>query len=188
MTKPVTVVTGNTSKFEQIREALGRFDIRVVREDIDIPEIKDLKVEAVIADKARKAFEAVQGPVLVDDSGIYFGNYHEFPGTYSKFLYKTIGFEGIFKLIEPGDEATFISYAGYMDADLDEPILFRGEYAGTITDKFDQTKDYEMPYAPMFIPDGEAQDMASMTAEQRSKDHRHQAMRQFAGWYRANRT
>ncbi|MFH1426618.1 MAG: non-canonical purine NTP pyrophosphatase [Candidatus Kerfeldbacteria bacterium] len=184
MTKPaVTVVTTNTSKFNQITEALSHYDIRTQLLDVDITEIKSLDVTAVVRDKAVKAYEQAGEPVLVDDSGIYFDAYKDFPGTYSKFLYKTIGFDGILKLVQPGDSAVFISYAAYMDNTLDEPMLFKGEYSGTITEQFDQSKDYEMPYAPMFIPLGESKDMASMTPEERGNDHRHQAIDAFAKWF-----
>lgn len=185
--KTVVVVTSNTTKFEELAEALSHHQIEAERIDFDIPEIKALDIKTVIADKVKKAYEKARRPVIVDDSGIFFDNYKEFPGTFTKFLYKTIGFEGIFRLVKPGDRAVFHSYIAYLDANLDESMLFNGQYAGTLTDQFDQSQDYEMPYAPMFIPDGEIKDMAAMTPLERAQDHRHQAINKFASWYNSER-
>jgi len=123
----------------------------------------------------------------VDDAGIYFEKYRSFPGAYSKFLYKAIGFDGIFRLVEAGDQARFVAYVGYMDESLLEPVIFRGEYAGCIVEDFDQGRDYEMPYAPMFLPNGSDVRMSEMTPQERAGDHRHQAVNAFAEWYIVNR-
>ncbi|MFC1598208.1 non-canonical purine NTP pyrophosphatase [Patescibacteria group bacterium] len=181
--RTITIVTSNTSKFKEMSEALSHHGIEAQRVDFDIDEIKEIDIERVVKDKVMKAFEKVAGPVVVDDSGIFFDKYNQFPGTYSKYLYKTIGFDGIFKLVEPGDTAVFRTYVAYMDEERAEPEIFQGEYPGKIDDQFDQSKDYEMPYAPMFIPEGEDKDMASMTPAERANDHRHQALNKFAEWF-----
>ncbi len=183
----IKIVTGNAMKFAEMSEALSHFDIDSERIDIDIVEAKGLDGEFVTRDKAQKAFAEAGEPVIVDDSGIYFESYNNFPGTYAKFAYQTLGFTGLFKLVSPGDRATFISYVAYMDDSLDDPIIFRGEYAGVIVDDFDQTKEYEMPYAPMFLPEGSDKRMSEMTPEERGHDHRHQAVNAFAEWFLANR-
>ncbi len=179
----VTVVTGNTKKYTEIAEALQHHHIQTKRTNADIDEIKSQDALAVLIDKCLKAFDLVQQPVIVDDSGIYFSDYNQFPGTYTKFLFQGVGYEGIFKLVQHGDGAVFKCFVAYMDSSLSEPQVFSGEYPGTITSECERDPSNEMPYAPMFIPDGESKDMASMTPLERAKDHRHQALDAFAEWY-----
>lgn len=181
--KPVTIVTGNATKFAEMAEALGRHGIEAVRVALEIPEIQSLAAEEVITDKVRKAFQEIKGPVLVDDSGIYFDGYDQFPGTFSKPLYQAIGFRGIFRLIQPGARAIFHCYVGYLDTGLQEPMIFHGQYPGTLLGEYDDSRQYEMPYAIIFQPDGVAKPMSAMTPEERANDHRHQALNAFADWY-----
>jgi len=182
----LTIVTGNTKKFTEMSRALADLGVECERLNGDIEEIQDLDGAVVVRDKVLKAFALAGGrPVLVDDSGIYFARYNNFPGTYSKYLFKAIGYDGIFRLVQAGDKATFLCYVAYMDATLQEPIVMRGEYPGTIADDFVRDTHNEMPYAPMFIPQHSTKHMANMTPEERGQDHRHQALKQFAEWYLA---
>lgn len=179
----LSIVTGNTKKFTEMSRALRDLGIECQRVDGDIDEIQNLDGAVVVRDKALKAFALVEGPVLVDDSGIYFEQYKNFPGTYSKYLFKAIGYDGIFKLVKAGDKATFICYVAYMDGSLPEPMIMRGEYPGTITEDFPRDETNEMPYAPMYVPHNSVVRMSDMTPEERSLDHRHQALKAFAEWY-----
>lgn len=164
-------------------QALQDLGIETERVNGDIDEIQHLDGARVVADKARKAFALVGRPVLVDDSGIYFDRYKNFPGTYSKYLFKAIGYDGIFRLVKEGDTATFICYVAYMDGDLDEPVVMKGVYPGTITEEFPRDETNEMPYAPMYVPHNSVVRMSDMTPNERALDHRHQALRAFAEWY-----
>ncbi len=185
--KPLTVVTGNTSKFEEMKEALSHFDIVVERVNFCLLEAKDLQGEVVVRDKAWKAFKHIGGPVLVDDSGFYVEKLNGFPGTYSKFAYETIGFDGLFRLFSVGDQAYFLSFVSYMDQSLDSPKIFEGRYSGRIVDGFDHTQKYEMPYAILFQPDESDKCLSEMSSLERKNDHRHRALQQFAKWYRTKR-
>lgn len=184
----ITIVTGNTTKFHEMQEALLRHDIHVQRQSFDIPEEQTLDAESVVREKALAAYSEVQAPILVDDSGFYMEKYNEFPGVFSKYVYKSIGFDGLFKLADIGDRAEFRTYIAYMDAQCPTPQIFTGHYTGSIVDGFDMTIDYEMPFAPMFQPDdSDGKRMSEMTPEERSYDHRHSALQLFAQWYNVNR-
>jgi XTP/dITP diphosphohydrolase len=182
----ITIVTGNTKKFTEMSRALADLGIETERLDGDMEEIQNLDGAQVVRDKALKAFALAERPVLVDDSGIYFEKYNNFPGTFSKYLFKAIGYDGILQLVQEGDRATFVCYVAYMDGTLPEPMIMRGEYPGTITKDFPRDLDTEMPYALMYIPHNSVVRMAAMTPEERSLDHRHQALNQFAQWYKTH--
>jgi non-canonical purine NTP pyrophosphatase (RdgB/HAM1 family) len=180
----ITIVTGNSSKFAQMSEALSRHDIAVERADIDIDEIQENDQKRIVIDKCKKAATAVGGPVLVDDTGFYFERYPSFPGMSAKFMYKALGFPGLSKLIESGDTARFRCSVAYAAGPDTEPQLFWGEYAGTLTPPPESNSlEEEMPYALFFQPEGSEIVLAEMTDAERENDHRHQALNAFAHWY-----
>jgi inosine/xanthosine triphosphate pyrophosphatase family protein len=72
-----------------------------------------------------------------------------------------------------------------MDETLAEPMIFEGVTHGTIAaGKVDSNKVYEMPYAPIFKPDGETKVMSDMSSLERAYDHRSQAVNQFIQFYK----
>ncbi|MBU0496350.1 MAG: hypothetical protein KKG04_00145 [Candidatus Thermoplasmatota archaeon] len=182
--KKLVVVTGNTTKFKEIAKILERHQIAVIRVDFDIAEIRDQDLESVVVDKVKKAYSQVCGPVVVDDSGIFFDEYNQFPGSFTKFLFQSVGYNGIFKLVSEGSPAHFHSYVAYFDDLLNKPVVFQGEYPGKIIEDFKRDQENEMPYAPMFIPFDSDKPMALMTSEERKNDHRHKAFDAFAEWYK----
>ena len=180
----ITIVTGNNKKFAEMKEALGVHRIEVTRQQVEIDEIQELEPEKVIRAKALAAFEKIGSAVLVDDSGITFESFPKFPGTYSKFAYKALGFQGLYKLIHPGEKATFTCSVGFMEKGMHEPQIFWGTYEGTMQEPpATDSGTEEMPYALIFQPTGESKPMAEMTTQERTQDHRHKALNAFAAWY-----
>jgi inosine/xanthosine triphosphate pyrophosphatase family protein len=55
---------------------------------MDIPELDSQDLIAISQDKAKKAFEKLKKPLIVDDSGIYFDEYPGFPGPLAKRVFK----------------------------------------------------------------------------------------------------
>ena len=63
----LSIVTGNSGKYEQIsRELKGIIATQQI--DLDIPEIQTNILADISRDKCMKARDAVQAPVLVDDT------------------------------------------------------------------------------------------------------------------------
>lgn len=183
----VRIVTGNATKYNEMAEALGHFGIESIHVAHDITEIKEQDGRKVVTAKAEAAFAVTQQPTLVDDSGIYFERYDNFPGTYSKFLYNCIGFDGIFKLVEEGDRAHMHCFIGYIDAQLEKPMIFDAVYPGRLTTMLAPVNE-DMPYAALFIPDGAKTQMSTLSPQQRSNDHRHLALQLFADWFNIQRS
>lgn len=173
----ISIVTSNTKKFNEMQKILAQFFIEARRVDIDLFEPQSLDAKEIVTAKAREAFAKVQGPVVVDDSGFYVEKYNRFPGTLSKYVFRGVGYDGLFSLFKEGDRAHFECSVAYMDASLAEPAVYTGMYAGTITENCPRNPKEEMPYAPLFIPDdGNGKRMSEMTEQERAHDHRHQAL------------
>ena len=109
----ISIVTGNTKKFTEMQHALSAFDIAVEQVQVDVPELQTRDHEAVIRAKTAAAYAATQRPVLVDDSGFYIERHQQFPGVYTKDVYKMIGYDGLRALTSEGDAAEFRCFVGF---------------------------------------------------------------------------
>ena len=73
-----------------------------------IQEIQSTDQKTIAIDKELKAWKILQKPLSVDESGIFFEKYNKFPGTFSKYVFEGIGFEGRTKLLENRKKEKFI--------------------------------------------------------------------------------
>lgn len=190
--KTVTIVTGNATKFAEMQHALAPFGIHAVQNTIDLHEIQTTDQKEAITQKVLDAHNALEGEsVLVDDSGFFIEQYNAFPGVLSKYIFQMLGYRGLFRLYNEGDEAYFQCSVGYMDNTLEEPIIFTAQWHGLLTNEFHieeaEKTVAEMPYVAVFVPNDQPNKtiqkrLAEFTPEERVGDHRHQALAQFATW------
>ena len=108
-------VTTNEGKVREAEEYLD--DVAAL--DYDYPEIQADSLEAVAADGARKAYEYVGEPVVVDDAGLYLEGFDGFPGPYSAYVEDTLGVERVGRLARREDAtgAQFRCVIAYCDGD-----------------------------------------------------------------------
>ncbi len=160
-------VTGNPVKYQEAVTFFKEYvtDIILRQCDIDLPEIQTLDQTAIAIDKARQAWQSLKKPVLVDDTSVYFDAYPNFPGTMTKFVYKTLGLDGIFKLAVTGERMNIrivlvLMYSDNAYITIDETIY------GTIdtTHRIDLHKK-EAPFDTIFIPDGTTQTVDELRFE-----------------------
>ncbi|CAN6476944.1 unnamed protein product [Victoria cruziana] len=93
LSKPVTFVTGNAKKLEEVRAILGHY-IPFQSLKLDLPELQG-EPEEISKEKARLAARKVNGPVLVEDTCLCFNALGGLPGPYIKWFLQKIGHEGI---------------------------------------------------------------------------------------------
>ena len=150
----VTFVTTNPGKVREAREYL---DAPVEQVDFDYPEVQADSLATVAAAGARAAYRHVEGPVVVDDSGLTIDALGGFPGPYSSYVEQTVGIERVWELARREDDRTaaFRGVVAYCDGDpfeaTPEPVdterrgqdLGVGGRAGATTD--DQVADDGLP-------------------------------------------
>ncbi|KAK3002224.1 hypothetical protein RJ639_020777, partial [Escallonia herrerae] len=93
--QPVTFVTGNAKKLEEVRAILGQsVPFRSIK--LDLPELQG-EPEDISKEKARLAAKEVNGPVLVEDTCLCFNALEGLPGLYanSYFYLLNLCFSGI---------------------------------------------------------------------------------------------
>ncbi len=148
----ITFVTSNLGKYREVAAALEGIEVEHVK--LEIPEIQSLNQREVVLDKALKAVELLKRPCVVEDTSLFFNAYKDFPGTFTKYIYQAIGFEGLFKLLDGKDrKAVFVTIAAFAQPGK-EPVLFEGKLEGRIADSFTQARDKHLPFSQVFIPEG----------------------------------
>lgn len=181
-------VTGNAYKFETVAHYVQQHapEIEIVQAKIaDLHEIQESDQKVVAIDKARKAWQVLKKPLLVDDDGIYFEKYRDFPGVFTKQVYECLGVEGLYKLVQAGDAATCKVTMVYWYGPENYEV-FEGICPGTIAEKPTFTAD---PGDPMFIPKGSNKNCAELYAsgEWAHYDYRIDALKKFLTWYKKDR-
>ena len=186
MTQTVTFLSGNKGKWNQIQQEFASYkhlDFTLSLNDtIDLEEIQGT-AEEIIKKKCLEAFDILKVPVLVEDTSLYFNALDGLPGPYIKHFHKSLGLDGLVKILSEFEDksAQALCLFGYYDKDMTEPEIFRGVVDGSIV-KPVVVKEY-FGWDPIFKPDTFEKTFAEMTIEDKNKiSHRGKAFRNFVEW------
>ena len=173
--KKIYFISGNKSKFEEAALLLKDSNIELLQEDIKLIEPKTLNQEEVVLSKAEQAFAAIKKPLIVDDTGIYFEQFKEFPGTYTKTLFQAIGFKGVENLLKGAKRtAHFKTLVCYKDNK--KTMVFEGRWNGTIVKEISKMFNPDWEYNSIFVPDNFTEPLSEISLEERAKhSHRKKA-------------
>ncbi len=177
-------VTSNPGKLEEAREYLAPLGIEVYQLKVDYPEIQADSLEEVAEYGVGWLAERIGGPFFLDDSGLFIPALNGFPGVYSAYVYRTLGINGILKLMRGiGDRrAYFKSVIAYWDGDIH---FFEGRVDGVIIEKPRGSGGFG--FDPIFSPTGFDLTFAEMTTVEKNRvSHRGRALRGFATWLKEN--
>ncbi|MEZ3142536.1 non-canonical purine NTP pyrophosphatase [Halobaculum sp. MBLA0143] len=89
-------VTTNDGKLAEADDYLDE----VTQFDFDYTEIQAADPAPIAAHGARAAYRRVDGPVLVDDAGLFLEGFDGFPGPYSAFVENTLGIDTVWRLAD----------------------------------------------------------------------------------------
>lgn len=82
----ILYVTGNPAKLRTAQNFLQGMGIEVEQKTVEIDEIQSDSIEKISLDKAKKSFEILQQPLIVNDSGWFFLGLNGFPGPFMKYV------------------------------------------------------------------------------------------------------
>ncbi|XP_054806928.1 inosine triphosphate pyrophosphatase isoform X2 [Prosopis cineraria] len=174
LSQPVTFVTGNAKKLEEVRTILGQ-SIPFKSLKLDLPELQG-EPEEISKEKARLAAAQVNGPVLVEDTCLCFNALKGLPGPYIKWFLQKIGHEGLNNLLMAYDDksAYALCAISFAVGPSCEPVTFIGKTMGKIVPARGPN---DFGWDPVFQPDGYEQTYAEMTKEEKNKiSHRFRAL------------
>jgi len=180
--------TNNVNKFNEARSVLGEYNIAVGMLRIKSLEIQNDSLEEVAKASVVDAFERCHLPIIVEDAGLFVDALNGFPGPYAAYVYKTIGNQGLLKLVQSikARKANFASAVAYLSADLKSPICFSGEVQGEISAE-ERRGDGKSGFGfdPIFKPVSSNRTFAEMRITEKNRySHRAKAFRHFAEWYK----
>ncbi|MBU2589890.1 MAG: RdgB/HAM1 family non-canonical purine NTP pyrophosphatase [Nanoarchaeota archaeon] len=179
----VLFVTGNRNKFDEVKLMAEKHGINLLWSDLDVVEHKYDSVKEVSMAKALSAVKILNKPLIVEDTGIFFKDFNNFPGANAKVVFSGIGVDGILKILEGKNrEATFVTSFAFIKPGM-QPLTFMGECSGKITEK--PSKVIDFAYDTIFIPDGDSRTFSEMSKEEKEKySHRKKAVESFFTWFR----
>jgi len=186
--KVIFFATNNINKFNEARRVLSRYKIAAGMIRVKTLEIQSESLEEIAKTSAIHAFKQCGLPIIVEDAGLFVEALNGFPGPYSSYVYKTIGNEGLLKLMEKtaNRKAKFQSVVAFFSEELDAPICFKGEVLGVITEEVRRVSHYGFGFDPIFKPVNSQKTFAEMSIAEKNKySHRARAFRKFAKWYKA---
>lgn len=144
----INFITSNKGKIKSLENSLkvNNLDVQICAQNLDIMEPQFDTVQEVSKYKALKAFEILKEPVLVEDGGFSVFELKGFPGVYTKYVLKTLGADGILKLMQgvSNRAAKFVSVATFVNED---GALFQFEREGGEFEISKEKVDIQSPYA-----------------------------------------
>lgn len=174
-------VTKNKHKFEEAKLALKGIDIEIEQIAEEKIEQKELSLKDVAIFNANLFFEKYKKPILIDDTGVFFKAYNNFPGTNPKLIFDSIGYKGLLKLLENENrEAEFLTILAYKDKD--HLKIFEGKLKCVVDIKVNDLDKDVMPYERIFLVNGKP--LSSLSREEKNLiSHRAIAFKKFKEWY-----
>ncbi len=170
-------MTGNPNK---AREVAAYFEgvLEVEHVPLDCPEFRDDDVGEIARGKAEFAYRTLARPLIVDDTALSIDALRGFPGPYAAYVQKTLGNEGIVKLMEGVTDRSAHFETAIAFADERGIRVFRGILPGTIvTPRGEEGFGYD----PIFAYEG--QTLAEMPLAAKSRvSHRARALEAFRAW------
>jgi len=175
--RPISFVTGNVKKLEELVSILGiSFPRKIVNVKLDLPELQG-EINDICKEKVKSAYKQLQSPVLVEDTCLCFNALKGLPGPYIKWFLEKLGPEGLYLLLAGFEDksaravCTFAYYSGDEGA---EVILFQGITNGEIVSP---RGPRNFGWDPCFQPEGYNVTYAEMSKEEKNKiSHRFKAL------------
>lgn len=177
-------VTSNKNKFREAKKLAERYEIDLEHQNTAYTEIQADTLEEVVESSAKEVCERLGAPCFVEDAGLFIDSLKGFPGPYSSYVFKTVGNEGVIKLMKgtSSDKAEFKSVIGYCEPG-SEPQTFTGKTEGKIIRELRGTEGFG--YDPIFVPNGgDGRTFAEMPTQIKNNlSHRAKSIEKLVKWY-----
>src|SRR5215204_6355196 len=174
-------VTTNEHKRREVQQILG---VELERAEFDLPEIQAIDPAEVASEKARAAREALgkpELPIIVEDSGLMVDAWDGFPGALTKWLMRSVGNEGLLRMLPEGEDRSARAVCVVALAEADGTVrTFRGEVPGTLA--HEARGEGGFGYDPVFVPESSSLTYAEMGEGKNADSHRARAFRAVREW------
>ena len=187
----LTYITGNYGKYISVKEKFEKegIEINYFKCDLDEPDVN--YIEFISKEKAKQAYEKIQQPIFVADSGFYIEEYPNNPGYPGAFVKRSGIASNILELLKiieniKNRNCYFLDCLTFYDGC--EFVQFFGISKGTLSyeKRGLENKKAKSNLWYVFIPNNCSKTLAEMTDEERNNrcDDRTSATDEFIEWYK----
>lgn len=92
--------TSNVHKLKEAKQIFEDTNFKIEHFPVDLLEIQDFNVEKIALFSLDNIPLKTDNPIFVEDTGLFIDSLNGFPGAFAAFIFKTIGNEGILKLMK----------------------------------------------------------------------------------------
>ena len=178
------MATTNSHKLVEAKAVLDAYKIPLRQLRVEKVELQASSLDAV----AKHALAQLGGYsksrfVMVEDSGLFINALDGFPGTFSSYIRRSLGLDGVLKLLQNRKDRTgFFKTTIALGGPHIRPKLFTGTIRGRIASSARGTEGFG--FDPIFVPQGSTQTFAEQSLTfKNSYSHRARAFRKLATWY-----
>ncbi len=166
-------VTSNLGKLREAQDVLG---VTLEHQALDLVEIQSLELKEIVRDKARRAYERVRRPVLVEDTSLELAGMRGFPGPLIRWMLVSVGPAGIARLAHAFADPRAIVRCMACAFDGHDEVFGSGVIRGMIAETPRGRRGFG--WDSVFIPDGGGgRTYGEMTpAEKNAISHRRRAL------------
>ena len=188
--KNIIYVTGNYGKYVSVKECFAEKNIGINFYNHDFEEIEINDIEKISKKKALDAYNILQSPCFVADTGFYIDDYPNNPGFPGAFVKRSGISSDIDRLLETMKNKSnrtckFVDCLTFYDGK--DFYTFYGVSSGTLafSKKGDPIKRAKSNLWYIFIPTNCTKTLAEMSDEERKNrnDGHTSATELFANWY-----
>ncbi|MCL1810613.1 MAG: RdgB/HAM1 family non-canonical purine NTP pyrophosphatase [Methanomassiliicoccaceae archaeon] len=171
----MTIITSNPGKVREYQHYFEGLGIETAHLNVPYDEIQSSDLEEVV----RKGMDELKSKgisdFIIDDSGLFIDRLEGFPGVWSAYVQKTIGNEGILKLMGGVEERSAV-FKCCIGCNMNgKDIIVTGTCNGVILEEERGTEGFG--YDPIFSHDGQRSFAEVRTDEKNDFSHRGNAVR-----------
>ncbi len=177
----VYFATSNKNKYREAKEIIGN----VKRFEFNHIEIRSDSLEEIAIEAVKVAYTKIKKPVFVEDTGLFIKSLNGFPGTYSGWVFKKIGNEGILKLLKGIKKrgAEFRTCIAFNDGTRIK--TFFGVCKGKIA--VNERGKQGFGYDSIFIPEGYKYTFGESKSLKNKLSHRYNSLLKLSRYFKKNK-
>ncbi len=169
------LVTGNANKRREAERIVGR---RLETAAIDLPEIQSGDLIEVLRFKAEAAWQRLERPVVVEETGLELSCMNGFPGPLVKWMLEAVGDEGIARVAIRAGDPRVVARCAIMLRDGRKQLIAQGATSGRLV--LPPRGEHGFGWDPVFEPDGLEETYAELGDDVKDRiGHRGRAWRRF---------
>lgn len=182
--RKIYFATSNKNKFLEASKILEKYGVELILFSFEKKELQTTDLGEIALHASLIAYTYVNAPVIVEDSGLFINSLRGFPGPFSSYVYKTIGLQGVLKLLTgiPDRSAYFEAAVALIMPPFER--VFKGRVNGRISEE--PRGDKGFGFDPIFIPENQEKTFAEMSIEEKNMySHRARAFEKLGIWLKS---